>query len=201
MNNPKPHLLIATKNRGKLAEFERLLGGQFTVEGLDGQQIDLPEEGTESYRANAEAKAIAVARATGRLTLGDDSGIEVTALGGEPGIVSARYAGEPVSDARNIEKLLDALAASASPDRSARFVCWLAMAGPSGLLTSVEGTCEGTIGIEPHGANGFGYDPIFRFLDGRTMAQLSDWEKDDVSHRGNALRAILPALAEATGNA
>jgi XTP/dITP diphosphohydrolase len=129
--------------------------------------------------------------------LGDDSGIEALALRGEPGIVSARYAGEPPSDNRNIEKLLTALEAEGSGDRSARFVCWLALADPSGLIASVEGTCDGVIGWEPRGTNGFGYDPVFVFANGLTMAELSDSDKDSVSHRGNAVRSMLPILAGA----
>lgn len=205
MSEEKPSILIATKNAGKLAEFERLLGDEFLVEGLAGIDIELPEEGTESYRENAETKAICVAAATGRLTLGDDSGIEARALGGMPGIISARYAGEPVSDARNIDKLLSALADHPTGDRAARFVCWLALAGRNGLIASVEGTCQGVIGHEPAGSNGFGYDPVFLFPSGATMAELTDEEKDRVSHRGNALRSMLPVLMDessgATGNA
>lgn len=194
MNGSRPTILIATKNAGKLAEFERILGDEFEVEGLDGSNIDLPPEGTDSYRENAEAKARFVAAATGRLTLGDDSGLETSALGGDPGIVSARYAGEPISDRRNIEKLLAAIAASGAADRTARFVCWLSFADRTGTVATVEGTCDGTIGFAPKGANGFGYDPVFVFPDGRTMAELTDAEKDAVSHRGNAIRAIRPLL-------
>ena len=201
MSEQKSALLIATKNSGKLAEFARLLGDRYVVEGLADLDLALPDEGTESYRANAEAKAEFVAAATGRLVLGDDSGIEAKALGGQPGIISARFAGEPVSDSRNIEKLLAELEAEGSGDRSARFVCWLALADPNGLVASVAGTCEGTIGFEPRGTNGFGYDPIFVFSNGATMAELTDSEKDQVSHRGNAVRAMLPVLAVETAKA
>lgn len=190
----KPRLLIATQNTGKLAEYERILGNEFEICGLEKLDLVLPTEGTESYRANAEAKANFVGKRTGAFVLGDDSGIEVLALDGRPGIISARFAGEPVSDQRNIEKLLSELETSAATDRSARFVCWLAFANGHGLIASVEGTCEGTIGFEPHGTQGFGYDPIFVFPDGRTMAELNDAEKDAVSHRGNAIRSIVPIL-------
>lgn len=196
MSGPKPQILIATRNAGKLTEFQRILGSEFEVDGLTGIDLELPPEGTRSYQENAEAKARFVAAATGRLTLGDDSGIEVTALDGRPGIVSARFAGEPVSDRRNIEKLLDELQASGNPDRSARFVCSLALAESAGAVVSVEGICAGTIGFTPRGVNGFGYDPIFIFPDGRTMAELSDEEKDAMSHRGNAIRAIRSTLRE-----
>ena len=201
MTESKPTILIATKNAGKLAEFERLLGDDYRVEGLGGYDLTLPEEGTESYRANAEAKAVFVATSTGRLTLGDDSGIEALALDGAPGIVSARYAGEPVSDRRNIEKLLATLDADGSGNRSARFVCWLALAGVEGLVDSLEGICKGVIGRSPRGSNGFGYDPVFVFPTGETMAELTDEQKDLLSHRGNAVRAMLPILAAATAKA
>ncbi len=201
MSGQKPPILIATKNAGKLAEFERLLGDDYLVEGLAGFDLELPDEGTESYRENAEVKAVFVAAATGRLTLGDDSGIEALALNGLPGIISARYAGEPVSDSRNIDKLLAALVDGPSGDRSARFVCWLALADGNGLIASTVGICDGEIGYDRRGSNGFGYDPIFVFPTGETMAELSDDAKDRVSHRGNALRAMLPTLIAATAEA
>lgn len=197
MRAPKPVVHIATGNAGKLAEFERILGEEFEIVGLSGLQIEMPDEGTGSYEENATEKARFVGLAISRLTLGDDSGIEAFALDGRPGIISARFAGEPVSDSRNIEKLLDELERSGSDDRSGQFVCWLSLADGNGVIASVEGTCQGTIGFEQRGANGFGYDPIFIFPDGRTMAELSDEEKDAVSHRGNAIRAILPALKRA----
>lgn len=195
MNHDRPALLVATKNVGKLAEFERILGHAFRIEGLDGISLEMPPEGTGSYKENAEMKARFVAQHTGRLTLGDDSGIEVFALDGRPGIVSARYAGVPVSDERNIERVLAELDGRDAIERSARFVCWLSLADPDGVVRSVEGTCSGTIGYEPKGTNGFGYDPVFVFPNGRTMAELTDEEKDAVSHRGNAIRAMLPELA------
>lgn len=198
MTKSKPAILIATKNAGKLAEFERLLGDFFSIEGLDGLALPLPEEGVESYQSNAETKATFVAGHTGRLVLGDDSGIEVNALVGKPGIVSARFAGEPVSDERNIDKLLTELSQVEPTERSARFVCWLALAGPNGLIASVDGICTRQIGVEPRGENGFGYDPIFVLPTGRTMAELSDPEKDEVSHRGNAIRRMLPTLMTAS---
>lgn len=197
MSTSKPIVQIATKNAGKLAEFERILGEEFEIVGLSGLDLDLPEEGTESYRDNAEAKARFVGRSLGNLTLGDDSGIEAFALDGRPGMISARFAGEPVSDRRNIDKLLRELEQSGSNDRSGQFVCWLALADGNGLIASIEGSCHGTIGFESRGANGFGYDPVFIFPNGSTMAELSDQQKDAVSHRGNAIRAMLPFLRQA----
>lgn len=189
-------LLIATANTGKLAEFERLFGEQFDVEGLSGLGFELPPEGTVSYEENAVKKARFVAQRTGRITVGDDSGLEVDALGGRPGILSARFAGIPPDDRRNIEKLLGAMAGVEPGDRSARFVCWIAVAEPNGRIITRAGYCEGSIGFEPRGSNGFGYDPVFCFPDGRTMAELSDRAKDDISHRGQAARALLPDLLD-----
>lgn len=197
MSGNKPKVLIATKNAGKLAEFERILGDEFEVEGLAEIDLTLPDEGTISYRANANEKARFVAERTGRVTIGDDSGIEAFALGGRPGIISARFAGEPVSDQRNIDKLVAELDANGTDDRSAQFVCWLALANRTGLIASIEGTCAGTIGYEQRGSNGFGYDPVFLFPNEQTMAEMTDEEKDRVSHRGNAIRAMLPALRDA----
>lgn len=194
MTAAKPRILVATANRGKLAEFQRLLGNSYQVEGLEGRALQLPAEGEISYRENAQQKASFVAAATGLPTLGDDSGIEVTALGGRPGIRSARFSGEPVSDERNVDRLLFELHRSGSVDRSARFVCWLALATETGLVASAQGICEGIIGDMPRGENGFGYDPIFVLPDGRTMAQLTDEHKDRISHRGNAIRAMLSAI-------
>lgn len=205
MSPVKPRILVATKNSGKLAEFRRLLGDSYDIDGLDGVDLDLQIEGTESYQTNANEKASYVAARTGRVTLGDDSGIEALALGGRPGIVSARFAGEPVSDNRNIEQLLAELGQDQAGNRSAQFVCWLGLADEDGLIASTEGVCAGTIGFETRGSNGFGYDPIFVFSDGRTMAELSDSDKDAVSHRGNAVRAMTPhierALRDRSGNA
>jgi len=201
INGEKPSILIATNNVGKLAEFERLLSDDYQIDGLAGLNLELPAEGTTSYKENAEAKAVFVAAASGRLTLGDDSGIEARVLGGAPGIVSARYAGEPVSDSRNIEKLLTEIDAQDYSDRAARFVCWLALADAKGLIASVVGTCEGQIGFEPVGTNGFGYDPVFLFPSGLTMAELSETQKDEISHRGNAVRAMMPVLARAVSQA
>lgn len=205
MSPVRPRILVATKNSGKLAEFQRLLGDSYDIDGLDGVDLDLPVEGTESYQTNANGKASYVAARTGRVTLGDDSGIEALALGGRPGIVSARFAGEPVSDNRNIERLLAELDQDRSGNRSAQFVCWLGLADEDGLISSTEGVCVGTIGFETRGSNGFGYDPIFVISDGRTMAELSDADKDAVSHRGNAVRAMTPhierALRDRAGNA
>jgi XTP/dITP diphosphohydrolase len=187
-------LVVATHNRGKLAEFRRLLPGVEVV-GLDEAApalTDIPETGG-TYLENATLKARAGARASGLPALGDDSGLEVDALGGAPGLHSARYSGG--GEKLNVEKLLAALAGRT--DRTARFRCTLVVAFPdeSQPLLVAEGTCEGCIDEAPRGAHGFGYDPVFLCAGTeRTMAELDDAEKDALSHRGAACRALLPHL-------
>ncbi|MBN1284986.1 MAG: XTP/dITP diphosphatase [Anaerolineae bacterium] len=191
-------LLVATQNPGKLREYQTLLA-DLPVEwaglrdvGLAG--MDVPETGA-TFAENAGLKASAYARAAGRLTLADDSGLEVDALGGAPGVYSARYAGPGASDADRCHKLLTEL--KDAPNRAARFRCVIAIALPDGALAAaVDGVCEGSIAYAPRGANGFGYDPVFR-VEGRnmTMAELTKAEKNAISHRGRALAAAKPVLA------
>lgn len=187
---------IASSNSGKLAEYRRLLGDEFEVGGIQEIDISMPPETGKSYAENARIKARFVASVSGDLTLGDDSGLEVDALGGKPGIRSARYAGQNATDAANIEKVLDELVLIEDERRTARFVCALALSDPAGEVHEAEGACDGHIGRESSGTNGFGYDPIFMIADGRTIAELPDIEKDAISHRGRAVRAILPALRQ-----
>lgn len=195
------HLLVATGNRGKLAELEQLFADlDVQVLGLDavGPVPEVVEDG-ETFEANAAKKAREVAVATGRMTLADDSGLEVDALGGAPGVRSARFAGEPSNDEANNRLLLERLSGLAAAERSARFRCVLALADPGGPLGDgvhlEAGTCEGGIALEPRGEGGFGYDPLF-VPAGReqTMAELPPEEKHRLSHRGAAsarMRAFL----------
>ncbi|HEU4427575.1 MAG TPA: RdgB/HAM1 family non-canonical purine NTP pyrophosphatase [Myxococcota bacterium] len=190
-------MLIATSNRGKLREFAALLGPGFVLEDLAAHpEVTLPAEGSD-YAANAAAKARAAALASGRPALADDSGIEVAALGGEPGPRSARYGGEGLDDAGRVLRLLDDLRArGAHASRAARFVCCAALALPSGELHSARGECAGRILDAPRGARGFGYDPVFAPEgDPRSLAELSEAEKNRISHRARALAALAPALA------
>lgn len=189
-----PRLLIATSNQGKLREFRSLVPEGVVLLSLSDLGLDSPEETGTTFAENAILKAQAASAASKILTLADDSGLEVDALGGAPGVYSARYAGEPVSDRRNCERLLRNLASVPDKRRSARFRCVVAIADASGLLAQAEGICAGVIGHEPRGDNGFGYDPIFVLPDGRTMAQLSPEEKNRTSHRAKALTAIGPTL-------
>ncbi len=187
-------LVLATRNAGKIAEMKTLLAGlNLTIQSLaDYPQIGEIEEDGRTFAENAVKKAVTVALATGELTLADDSGLEVDALGGRPGIFSSRYA--PTTAERNI-KLLEELKGIAEPLRTARFVCAAALADPQGHAIVRTGVCEGRIAFEPSGTGGFGYDPLF-FLpeQNKTMASLTDEEKNRISHRGKAIRALRPVL-------
>ena len=185
-------LVLATRNSHKLREFARLLEG-IALEPLP-EHVGLPPETGSTFAENALAKARASARATGSPAIADDSGIEAQALGGAPGIYSARYAGAAATDAENLAKLRrEAPAGSAL-----RYVCALAHVDPGGAEQVFEGICEGTLASEERGTGGFGYDPAF-VPDGgaeRTMAELGDSEKDAISHRGKAAHALRAWLGD-----
>ncbi len=192
-------LLIATGNPGKAAEFRTLLADSgWTI--LTPAEIGLPPveviESSRSYLDNAVAKAVRHAAASGLPSLADDSGLEVDALDGRPGVLSARYGGPQTADAaaRNA-RLLAELSGVPQARRGARFRAVLALAIPHGRTYVREGVVEGRIAEAPSGADGFGYDPIFELPDGRAMAQLGD-EKHTISHRGRAAREILQLLKE-----
>jgi XTP/dITP diphosphohydrolase len=186
-------LLLATRNDHKLREFERLLP---TVR-LDPlpDELPSPEETGETYAENALIKARAAAAATGRAAIADDSGIESDALGGAPGVRTARFAGEHATDEENLAKL----GREAPAGSKLRYVCVIAHVTPDGAEHLFEGTTSGTVASPPRGSGGFGYDPLFvpddGARDGRTMAELSDADKDAISHRGRAARALEEWLA------
>lgn len=186
-------LVLATSNRGKVGEFSRLLGERFEAYRTLGDfGLPAPEEIGATYAANAKLKARACLEATGLPSLADDSGLELAALDGAPGLHSARYAGSP---AERIEKLLWELATTGAGDRSARFVCVLAYAHPELGVKTFHGECPGRIIDAPRGTGGFGYDPIFLLPAlSRTMAELSGEEKDRLSHRGKALAKFIAWL-------
>ena len=190
-------LLIATHNAGKLTELRHLLGdAPYTLLSLTdvGIELDVDETG-ETLEENAALKATTYARLAGILTLADDSGLEVDALNGAPGIYSARYAGPDATDADRIAKLLTNIAPHPQP-WSARFRCVIAIATPGGEIELHGGACEGVIISNPRGDNGFGYDPIFYMPEqDRTMAELTDTEKNAVSHRAIAARKAAASLA------
>lgn len=193
-------LLVATRNAGKVAEYAEMLAA-LDVDWLSLDDacvtIDVEETG-ESFLANAVLKAQAYAAMTGLLTLADDSGLEVDALDGAPGIYTARYGGPGLTPVQRYEYLLHNLGDVSWVHRSARFRCVIALAAEDQrLLASAEGVCEGMIAKKPFGDGGFGYDPVF-YLSERnlTMAQLPSSEKHAISHRGRALQAIEPVLTE-----
>jgi XTP/dITP diphosphohydrolase len=210
MSSPPPagsrRLVVATRNRNKVREISHLLA-DLGVEVLSlADRPDVPEvvEDGDTFAANAVKKARAVAAATGLPALADDSGLEVDALGGQPGVRSARYAGAGHDDAANNRKLVAALAGVAPARRAARFRCAVALADPAGRLGSAalvrEGACEGVIIDAPRGENGFGYDPLFLYPDlGRTFAELTLDEKSHLSHRARAMGAMLPVLRDYLG--
>ncbi|MFP4321425.1 MAG: RdgB/HAM1 family non-canonical purine NTP pyrophosphatase [Anaerolineales bacterium] len=196
-------LLVATGNPGKLQEYRELLA-DLPVEWLSLQDAGLAdmdvEETGRSFEENARLKASAYHAASGLLTLADDSGLVVDALGGAPGIYSARYgAPEAKTDEDRYTKLLSALENVPDNQRRAHFVCIIAIAAPGFPLQTVEGRVAGHIARAPRGSHGFGYDPVFVTEDGRTAAELPPEEKHRISHRGEALRAALPVLKRITG--
>jgi XTP/dITP diphosphohydrolase len=198
-------LLLATRNEHKRREFARLLP-DWEVERLP-EEVTLPPEDGETFAANALGKARAAARATGRPSFADDSGIEAAALGGAPGVRSARYAGERASDGENLAKLLREAPAGSALE----YVCAIAYVDPGTDEERVfEGRCAGRLAESPRGERGFGYDPAFLPDDtppglvgkegpAMTMAELSDEQKDAISHRGRAARALLVVLEGSTG--
>jgi XTP/dITP diphosphohydrolase len=192
-------LLVATGNPGKLKEIRRLLADSpVQVVGLDAYP-ELPEvvEDGDSFAANACKKAQQMAAATGCLTLADDSGLVVEALGGAPGVISARYAGEEGDDEANNRKLMQALRDVPDDRRQAAFHCVMALAEPGGRCRTFEGRISGMLLREPRGEGGFGYDPYFLVPEyGKTTAELSLDIKNRISHRGQALRKVLPVLKE-----
>ena len=192
-------LLLATRNAHKTREIQQILGPSFAVSDLSAhpQIADIRETG-KSYEENAMLKAVGASRHLQGLIVADDSGLEADALGGAPGIFSARYAGENATDKENIEKLLGELVQSGVEEtkRSARFRCVIALARQGELLGTFAGIVEGAIVDRPRGLNGFGYDPIFvpRGFE-ETFAELPPEMKNTISHRARAIRALTAELA------
>ncbi len=193
--------MVATRNPGKIREIRALLEGLgYEILSLDHYPPFPPvEERGETFRENALEKARAAARFTGEMALADDSGLEVDILDGAPGVKSARFGGEDISDAQRCELLLKKLEGVPLENRKARFRCVIALVTPRGEEYVVEGTCEGYIALKPKGGHGFGYDPVFYLPSyGRTMAQIPPEEKNKISHRAQALakmKVILERLA------
>jgi XTP/dITP diphosphohydrolase len=185
-------LVLASRNAHKAREFAALLAPHEVLPLPDG--VDLPPETGETFEENAIVKARAAAAATGLPSIGDDSGIAAEALGGRPGVRSARYAGEHASDGENLAKLVR----EAPAGSGLAYVCALAYVEPGGAEHVVVGRCTGTLAEEPRGDGGFGYDPAFLpddIADGRTMAEIAPEEKAAISHRGRAARELLEVLS------
>lgn len=198
-------LLVATHNAGKVAEYADMLG-TLDVDWVSLDDVGCTmevEENGRSFSENAILKARGYAAETGLLTLADDSGLEVDALDGAPGIRTARYGGAALTHAQRYEKLLEAMHGVPPEERGARFCCVIALAAPDGRILGIaEGSCEGAIAPAAVGKGGFGYDPVFLVAaQGRTMAELPPAVKHEISHRGEALRAIEPLLREVLGTA
>lgn len=193
-------LLVATHNEGKIRELSRMLAGLPVRLRRLSEWPDLPEaeETGETFAENAVLKAVHYSSRAGLLTLSDDSGLEVAALGGAPGVRSARYCGPSATYAERMARLLAEVEEAGGDDRRARFVCVIALADPSnGRVQTFEGACEGRLAHEPRGTAGFGYDPVF-IPDGRrqTFGELPDEVKEELSHRARALRQALVHLRE-----
>lgn len=194
-----PKLLLASSNPGKIREYRLLL------DNLGCQIVTLPEQGItevvaeqgDSYEENARMKAVAYAKSSRLITLADDSGLEVDALNGKPGVHSARFAGENATDADRVAKLLAMLNGVPRDNRTACFKCVIAIATPEGGLDLCQGDCRGIITLEAKGENGFGYDPVFYLPElGKTMAELSLELKNKLSHRGHAARKAMEILTQ-----
>jgi XTP/dITP diphosphohydrolase len=193
--------LVASTNLGKVAEIKAMLKGSITWVGLaDFAHIKKVKENGKTFAENARKKALGYAKQTGLWTIADDSGLVIDALGGLPGVKSARFAGcknadRKIVDRKNFEKVLKLLKGVPAEKRTARFVCSLCLTSPEKILIETEGKLEGVIVEKPEGENGFGYDPIF-FVPhlNKTVAQLSAEEKNAISHRGQAVRKLKPLL-------
>jgi len=194
-------VLLATRNRGKVLEYAEMLE-PLEMEWLDLGMLDLDldvDESGSTFEENAIMKAKTFATATGLLTLGDDSGLEVDALDGRPGVRTARYGGEGLSPRQRYLRLLEELEGVDPVDRQARFRCAIALVDQRGVVGTAEGVCEGRIALQPSGEAGFGYDPVFLVGEGDlTMAELGSAEKHEISHRGVALKNIYPLLKRLT---
>ena len=190
-------LLLATNNNGKVREYRSLLAGipfDIVTPADEGITTEVEETG-ESFEENARLKAAILAEESGLLSLADDSGLDVDALGGEPGVLSARYAGEGASDADRVDYLLKKLADVPQDKRTARFRCVIAIVQPGGAVELCQGECRGTITTAPAGERGFGYDPVFYVPElGKTMAELAPEQKNRISHRAMAAEKAREVL-------
>ncbi|QHS23408.1 XTP/dITP diphosphatase [Virgibacillus sp. MSP4-1] len=190
---------IATRNEGKVSEFREMFSKLgYQVKSLNdlAEPVDIEETG-DTFEENARIKSETLSEMLQEPVLADDSGLVIDSLNGSPGVYSARYAGNHKSDADNMQKVLDELKDTPEEERTARFICVLAISRPNHKTEFLKGTCEGEIASEPAGENGFGYDPIFYLPERKkTMAQLSQEEKSKISHRGNAIKQLEKNIRE-----
>jgi len=191
-------VVLASGNAGKLRELRDLLGPSFRVQSARDVQAELPEETGSTFAENAILKANSVASQTGLIAISDDSGLEVDALDGAPGVHTARYAGDHATDEQNRVKLLDALKDVPPARRGARFVSVIAIAFDPDDVVTAEGICEGEIATRERGDGGFGYDSLFLVPSGKTMAELSFEQKNAISHRGQAMKKAMRLLIDRT---
>lgn len=197
------NLLVATRNQGKVAEISEILASlDVTWLSLDDVGVNYEvEESGKTFEENAILKVKFYARKTGLLTLADDSGLEVDALDGRPGVHTARFGGPGLTQKQRYQRLLESLSSVPWEQRTARFRCVVALARNQELLGTASGVCEGMIALKPAGMGGFGYDPIFYLPErNKTMAQLQPNEKHRISHRGRALAALAPLLRAELSN-
>ena len=194
---PRRTLVLASNNAHKIRELSEMLGDKMQVISMrEAGVTEEIEENGKTFEENALIKAKAVSKATGLCALADDSGLAVDALNGEPGVYSARYAGYHGDDAANNALLMEKMQRVPPQDRTAQFVCAMALCLPDGETQVVRGECPGLITYEPRGEGGFGYDPYFEFANGLTFAEMSEEEKNLVSHRARAVQLMLPILEE-----
>ena len=194
---PQRTLVIASNNAHKIKEISEMVEDRMNVISMaEAGFTDEIDENGETFEENAAIKARAVAKATGYCALGDDSGLSVDALDGAPGVHSARYAGKHGDDKANNDLLIANMADIPSEDRTAEFVCALALSMPNGEVKTVRGSCPGVITFTPRGTGGFGYDPYFEYLSGETFAEMAQEEKNRISHRAHAMQLMLPYLEE-----
>lgn len=184
--------VLATHNQGKVREFSRILA-PLGIEVCTPALAEVEETGA-TFEENAFLKAEAACKATGKPAVADDSGLCVSALNGQPGVHSARWAGPDASDADRNALLLERLQSVPMEKRLAKYVCVICCVFPNGDILTARGECEGRIALQPHGTGGFGYDPLFLMADGRTFGEYSAAEKDGVSHRGKASRTFIEDL-------
>lgn len=194
---PRRTIVIASNNPFKIREISEMLDDRFRVISMReaGFEEEIDENGA-TFEENAVIKARAVMKATGLMALADDSGLSVDALDGEPGVHSARYAGVHGDDRANNELLIEKMADVPAEDRTAQFICAIALALPNGEIRTAEGACPGVITFTPRGSGGFGYDPYFEYLSGETFAEMPQEEKNLISHRAQAMQNLLPLMED-----